>query len=159
MDESPRDEPASRGTIAARGDLRAALTRAGHRLTAQREAVFHALRATRSHPTAEEIFRIVRGRIPDISLATIYKALEAFESVGLCLRLADGDGPARYDARVDEHHHLRCVDCGRVVDVDAPAVRERVAGVAARQGFEVLECRLVLVGRCTTCRADTRAVA
>jgi Fe2+ or Zn2+ uptake regulation protein len=159
MHEAARNEPAPRGTGTAPDTLREALLRAGHRVTRQREAVYGVLRSTRSHPTAEELFRVVRTRIPDISLATVYKALEAFENAGLCLRLTHGDGPARYDARVDEHHHLRCVDCDRVVDVDGPAVRDRVEGAAARQGFEVLDCRLVLVGRCAACRSDARAVA
>ena len=161
MHEAPRNEPAPHGTITAPDSLREALLRAGHRVTRQREAVYGVLRSTRSHPTAEELYRVVRTRIPDISLATVYKALEAFENAGLCLRLTHGDGPARYDARVDEHQHLRCVDCDRVVDVDVdgPAVRDRVEGAAARQGFEVLDCRLVLVGRCAACRPDARAVA
>lgn len=159
MDEALRNEAAPGGRIAAREELREALLRAGHRFTRQREAVFDVLRATRSHPTADEIFRVVRRRIPDISLATVYKALEAFEGAGLCLRLSHGDGPARYDARVDEHHHLRCVDCGRVIDLDGPEVRDRVTAAAARRGFEVLDCRLVLIGRCAACRRDARAVA
>lgn len=159
MGEAFRDESASPGAVDSRAALRDALLRAGHRFTRQRAAVFGVLCGTRSHPTAEEIFRVVRERIPDISLATVYKALEAFESAGACLRLTDGDGPARYDARVDDHHHLRCVACGRVIDVEGPALRGWAAGAAARQGFEVLDCRLVLVGRCAECRSDARAVA
>ncbi|MDT8436486.1 MAG: transcriptional repressor [Gemmatimonadota bacterium] len=132
--------------------VRAALGRAGHRFTEQRAAVYDALCALGTHPTADEIFRTVRLQVPDISLATVYKALEAFESAGACLRLADGDGPARYDARTDGHHHLRCVDCGRVVDVEGPPVGDWLARMADLEDCELLDCRLVLVGRCGRCR-------
>ena len=141
----------------ARATLRRSLLESGHRCTGQREAVHEVLRETRTHPTADEICHAVRERIPGVSLATVYKALEAFERSGVCLRLNQGDGPARYDIRVDEHHHLKCVDCGRLLDVEGPPMQEWLAAIDTNDEFEIFGGHLVLEGRCSACRIETSA--
>lgn len=132
--------------------LRTALEAEGHRYTAQRAAVFEALDGDRSHPTADEIFTAVRTRIPDISLATVYKALEAFVSCGIARKLTIGPGPARYDGRTDEHDHVRCLACGRVADVGGRRLAEGFRSLDAATDFEVVGYRLELVGYCPRCR-------
>src|SRR5438132_10665168 len=85
-------------------DLRRALEQAGWRCTRQRAEVFAYLRAVDSHPTAEHVFAGVRRHLPNISLATVYKALEALVDAGLAARLADdAGGPVRYDGRPEAH--------------------------------------------------------
>jgi len=135
---------------------RRALEAAGWRTTRQREAVYAHLRASTSHPTAEQVFAAVRAGIPNISLATVYKALEALVDAGLAQRLADdGGGPVRYDGRPEAHYHLRCRETGEVRDLELPydeGLLGRLApGLAAdllRQGLEVTGHRLeVLVRR------------
>jgi Fe2+ or Zn2+ uptake regulation protein len=135
-------------------DLRTTLLEAGHRCTPQREAVHEVLRELRNHPTAEEIFVAVRRRIPAISLATVYNALESFESAGVCQKLTQGDGAARYDSCTDDHHHLQCVECERMFDVSGPPLAEWLAAIDTRGEFELLGGRLVLEGRCPGCRRD-----
>ncbi len=134
-------------------ELREALEAEGHRFTAQRAAVYRVVGRSRSHPTADEIFTQVRDRIPDISLATVYKALEAFVSCGLIQKLTTGEGPARYDGRTEPHHHVRCVGCGSVADVDGPEVADRLEALGADTDFEVVDYRLELLGHCPTCRS------
>src|SRR4051812_17608087 len=89
--------------------LRTALEAAGRRYTRQRQAIYGYLGSSTHHPTAEEVYQGVRGTVPNLSLATVYKALEAFEACGLVARIPDGggSGSARYDARGDGHYHLR----------------------------------------------------
>src|ERR1700754_548827 len=95
-------------------ELRLALEGAGWRYTRQRAEVFASLRSVESHPTAEQVFAAVRRRMPNISLATVYKALEALCDAGLAARLADdAGGPVRYDGRPEAHYHLRCERTGR----------------------------------------------
>ena len=108
----------------------------------------------RTHPTAEEIYQAVRRQVPAISLATVYNALESFESAGVCLKLTQGEGAARYDIRTDDHHHLQCVDCGRLFDVNGPPLADWLAAIDTRGEFELLGGRLVLEGRCENCRRD-----
>src|SRR5437899_4114320 len=101
-------------------DLRHALMQAGCRFTRQREAVFQFLSCVESHPTAEQVYAAVRQKIPNISLATVYKALEALVGAGVALKLANAEGPARYDCHCEEHYHLRCATTGQIRDLDTP---------------------------------------
>jgi Fe2+ or Zn2+ uptake regulation protein len=84
-------------------DLRLALERAGWRVTRQRAAVYSYLCSVATHPTAEQVYLAVREEVPNISLATVYKALEALVEVKLAAKLADAEGPSRYDCRSENH--------------------------------------------------------
>src|SRR5262245_58922094 len=150
MAETPR------GTCSADDhELRLALERAGWSFTRQRAAVYAQLRGVDCHPTAEQVFAAVRVRLPNISLATVYKALEALVDTGLAARLADSaGGPVRYDGRPQPHYHLRCERTGQVSDLELPYdpdLLQRLApDLLARlreQGFEVLGHRLEVVGQ------------
>ncbi|UCF20353.1 MAG: transcriptional repressor [Gemmatimonadota bacterium] len=137
----------------AEGRLRAALEASGHRHTAQRGAVYRYLRNVTTHPTADEIFTQVREVLPDISLATVYKALEAFVEAGLARKLSVGGGPARYDGRTEQHDHVRCLRCGIVRDVIGPHDSEMIRGLGSGDGFEIIDYRLELIGYCPACQS------
>jgi Fe2+ or Zn2+ uptake regulation protein len=133
--------------------FRAALERAGWRCTRQRAAVFAFLCFTKSHPTAEQIYAAVRQCLPNISLATVYKALDALVDARLAAKFANGEGPARYDANCEAHYHLRCLKTGEIRDLPlpydpdlpeklAPDLIERLR----QQGFLVTGHRLELIG-------------
>ncbi len=132
--------------------LREALESTGHRFTEQRAAVYRFLSGTTSHPTADEVFQAVRGQIPGISLATVYKSLETLVNCRLTSKLTYSDGSARYDARMDPHHHARCLSCGRVRDVAGRpwdgAVQDLADGL---DGFSVVGYRLEFTGYCADC--------
>lgn len=134
--------------------VRQALDEAGCRYTQQRGAVYSYLQGVESHPTVEEVYRSVRRRVPRISLATVYNALEALVSARLAARLTSSDGRARYDCRSEDHYHLRDVETGEIrdlhVDFDPqllakldPTLIKRLAG----KGFEVTGYRLEVLGR------------
>lgn len=149
MNGTPSEPSASCAGI----DLRQALDQAGRRFTRQRSAVYDYLRSVHTHPTAEEVYHSVREQIPNISLATVYKALEALVESKLATKLAYADGPARYDHRCDAHYHLRCVKSGQVRDLDIPYDNEllskldtELVEVLRRQGFHVTDYRLELLG-------------
>src|SRR5262245_58215219 len=101
-------------------DLRKALESAGWRFTPQREAVFAYLCSVSNHPTAEQVYQAVRKNLERISLATVYKALEALVDARVVTKIAEADGPARYDCRSDDHYHLRCLATGQVRDLETP---------------------------------------
>ena len=145
----------SESGLAAAGDeaLRRALERAGWRFTRQRAAVYAHLRSVDTHPTAEQVFAAVRQDMPHISLATVYKALEALVSAGVAARLADDAGPARYDGRSEAHYHLRCAGTGEIRDLPLPYDPQLVEKLSPalveslrKQGFEITGHRLELVG-------------
>lgn len=131
--------------------LRRTLESHGHRFTVQRAAVYDVLSGTTSHPTADDVFTSVRGDVPDISLATVYKALEAFVSCGVARKLTLGTGPARYDSRTDDHEHIRCLSCGRVQDIEGAGPADWMEGLAGLTRFDVVGYRLELEGYCPDC--------
>lgn len=131
--------------------LREVLEANGQRFTEQRAAVYRYLSASTSHPTADEVFTAVRTEIADISLATVYKALETLVSCGLATKLSFGDGSARYDARTDDHCHARCVRCGTVQDVTAPDMTGVLPSLGASEGFRVQGYRVEVFGLCPVC--------
>lgn len=139
---------------AAEARLRKALDISGHRFTDQRFAVYRSLIATRTHPTADEVFTNVREEISDISLATVYKALETLVSCGLAAKLSYGDGSARYDVRTDEHYHARCLSCGAVRDIEKATLSIPLPEPTAGPGFRVEGYRLEVVGYCDHCSAS-----
>lgn len=136
--------------------LRSALEAAGCRFTRQRAAVFNYLKSVHIHPTAEEVFTAVRPEVPSISLATVYKSLEALVACKLAAKLSLGDGPARYDCRTDKHYHIRCLKTGQVRDLDASGAGDldgllgkldpHLVENLAKDGFKVTDYRLELLG-------------
>lgn len=130
--------------------LREALEANGQRFTDQRAAVYRFLLGTTDHPTADEVFTAVRADIADISLATVYKALETLVSCNLAIKLAYGDDSARYDARTDEHLHSRCVSCGQVRDVPGE-VPNVLPQIRVDDGFRVQGYRVEILGLCVAC--------
>jgi Fur family transcriptional regulator, peroxide stress response regulator len=135
-------------------EVRDALQTAGCRYTAQRGEIWSYLASIDSHPTADEVYRAVRKRVPKISLATVYNALEALVNAGLATRINSGNGSARYDCRSDDHYHLRDVETGEVRDMPTEFDSQLLTKLApdlvdrlARTGFQVTGYRLEVLGR------------
>ncbi|HEX7316800.1 MAG TPA: transcriptional repressor [Pyrinomonadaceae bacterium] len=135
----------------AREVLRQKLDERGLSMTSQRAAVYDYLGRVSHHPTAEEIFLQIKGELPKISLATVYKNLEALAACGAITKLGYGDASARYDVRTDRHYHARCTGCGRIWDVEAGADAAAFERLKPPAGFRVEEARLEVVGRCRDC--------
>jgi len=137
----------------------AALRDRGFRLTAPRHAVLEVVRGTKTHPTAEEVHRLVISRAPGVSLATVYRNLRLLVDAGL---LGELPGPrARFDANTRAHHHFTCLSCGRIADVEAPVAQPHSRAlskrVEARTGLTIMHHRIDFFGRCRECQAQGRA--
>lgn len=131
--------------------LRRMLATSGSSFTRQREAVFDYLRRVHHHPTAEEVFIGVKQEAPKISLATVYKNLEALVACGAASKLTYGDAAARYEIRTDHHYHSRCLKCGQIADV-APAGEPLLKLIKPPSGFKVEDYRIELLGYCKNCK-------
>lgn len=131
--------------------LRRALSRAGLRYTRQRAEVYAYLCGSDQHPTAQEIHEHVRGGSPAVSLATVYKSLEALVGCGLVSRLAFELGPTRFDARTDDHGHSRCLCCGGIRDLPDAGVRAMLDAAISGDGFLMTHFRMEVVGLCDGC--------
>ena len=122
------------------------LRNAGYRVTKQRTAVYQYLLSTDAHPTAETIHLSVRHQLPNISLATIYKAVASLVDVGLVNRIQRGASSSRYDAAVKDHAHCRCIGCDGVWDAPHNAMRQ-----GKLETFEVVHVNVEFVGYCANC--------
>jgi Fe2+ or Zn2+ uptake regulation protein len=130
----------------------AALRAGGYRVTPQRLAVHEAVRDLGQHVSADEVLGAVSGRLPNVSLPTVYAALEALEDAGLVRRVAAGRGAALYDAQSAEHHHLVCRRCGSVEDLDATVALDEILEMGERRGFAPDDAEVVVRGLCERCQ-------
>jgi Fur family ferric uptake transcriptional regulator len=129
------------------------------RMTRSRRIILDEVARVTSHPTADQVFRAVRRKLPRVSLGTVYRNLDTLTRHGLLRELSEVGGQRRYDATCEEHYHVVCERCGRVDDADEkpPAALRRWVRNAC--GYEIHGYRLALVGLCPKCAARTeRAV-
>ncbi|MBI9075673.1 MAG: transcriptional repressor [Desulfatibacillum sp.] len=127
------------------------------RMTRQRKVILEELKKVKSHPTADQVYEMVRKRLPRISLATVYRNLETLSTAGEVLKLEISGTQRRYDGDTSDHHHARCAMCGAVMDIPAdlfpmPEIPEDVV-----EGFDISGYRLELTGLCRECRAAKAA--
>jgi len=124
---------------------------AGLRLTPQRLAIFHEITAARDHPSAEEVHERLKGRMPSLSLDTVYRTLATLDDAGVVSKVQANDGRLRYDGNPEAHHHLVCKDCSRVHDFAWPgADRLRLPPEADGWG-RIDRCQVELRGVCAEC--------
>ncbi len=90
----------------------------GLKITPQRMAVYEVLLSRDDHPTVEDIYNEIKKKYPFVSLATVYRTVETLEELGFVKKVAYWGGSVRYDANVSDHHHLICVQCGAIKDVE-----------------------------------------
>jgi Fur family ferric uptake transcriptional regulator len=139
-----------------RADL---LRQRGIQVTAQRLAVLRAV-ASQPHVTADAVAEAVRAEIGAISLQSVYDALSVLVAEGLIRRIQPAGSPARFEDRVgDNHHHLICRTCGRMVDVDCAVGSAPCLTASDDTGYEIDEAEVVYWGRCPECVAQSRAPA
>ena len=132
------------------------LRQRGIQVTAQRLAVLRAVSA-QPHITADAVAEVVRAEIGAISRQSVYDALGVLVEKGLLRRIQPVGSPARFEDRVgDNHHHLICRICGRVVDVDCAVGSAPCLTAADGQGFEIDEAEVAYWGRCPECAAQAR---
>jgi len=142
------------GVATAQADL---LRQRGIQVTAQRLAVLRAV-AGQPHITADGVAEVVRAEIGAISLQSVYDALTVLVAEGLIRRIQPAGSPARFEDRVgDNHHHLICRICGRLVDVDCAVGSAPCLTAADGMGYEIDEAEVAYWGRCPECLAQARA--
>jgi Fur family ferric uptake transcriptional regulator len=132
-------------------DNDALLRQHGLQVTAQRLAVLRALTG-QPHSTADDVYTVVRSDIGAISRQAVYDTLSVLTDKGVLRRIQPAGSPARYEDRVgDNHHHLICRACGRMVDVDCAVGETPCLTAADDAGYEVDEAEVIYWGRCPEC--------
>jgi Fur family ferric uptake transcriptional regulator len=140
-------------------DQAALLRRHGVQVTAQRLAVLRAV-SGRPHSTAADIDAAVRAEIGAISLQAVYDAVGTLTDKGIIRRIQPAGSPARYEERVgDNHHHLICRTCGRMVDTDCAVGYTPCLTAPDGSGYEIDEAEVIYWGRCPECVAASSVVS
>jgi Fur family ferric uptake transcriptional regulator len=126
------------------------------RMTRQRKVILEEIRKVRTHPTADEVYEMVRRRIPRISMGTVYRDLDILSEYGMIQKL--GGQQRRFDGNMQNHYHVRCISCGRVEDVPMRPL-ERIEDSAHKIcGYEIRGHSLEFIGLCPECkRKEKRA--
>ena len=124
----------------------------GFRITPQRIAIVDYILNTEAHPSAEQIHKIVQKKYPMVSLSTVYKTLDLLREKKLVNEI-DVDGESRFDAHVDEHINLVCMNCGKIEDVDESTLKDIQTRAARKSKYLILKGSFELHGYCSNCKS------
>lgn len=137
------------------------LQQSSYKLTPQREATVRVLIENEAdHLSAEDVYLKVKEKAPEIGLATVYRTLELLAELKVVDKVSFGDSVSRFDLRKEGsehfHHHLVCMECGRVDEIEEdllPKVEERVEN---EFNFKILDHRLTFHGVCKDCQQKSK---
>lgn len=122
--------------------------------TYQRRAILKAVLDCDQHPSVNEVYKAVSAVNPEMSRATVHRNLELMSAMGIITKTCHPGGVARYDARTDIHHHLICLSCNSIVDIDDDKLNALEIPDTSAVGFEVSDFRVQLRGVCRNCRKN-----
>jgi Fur family peroxide stress response transcriptional regulator len=119
--------------------------------THQRQVIYETVMSLPGHPSPEAIYDQVKAQIPSISLATVYKNIQTFLDSGMLKKVSTYHGALRVESNLKPHHHLVCVRCKSIMDVDA----DKIDPIRLRQrlpkGFQVTRIAVDILGVCENC--------
>lgn len=133
-------------------ELTAALRQEGFRITPQRVAILDYLLKTDDHPSAESIHKIIKEKYPMVSLSTIYKTLDLLREKKLVNEI-EVEGEARFDAHIDSHINLVCMNCGKIDDLDEESLNEIQNRAARKSKYHIIKGSFELFGYCSECKS------
>ena len=120
-------------------------------VTMQRRVILESLLQRDDHPTADQVFETVKDRIPQLSRTTIYRVLETFVHLGV-IRQLHRTGGARFDGKVNRHHHLICVRCGKIIDLEDQTLDQLPLPKRKFRGFKIDDFSVQFSGTCHDCQ-------
>ena len=123
-----------------------------NRMTIQKRVILEELNKTKKHPTAEALYSDVKKRLPEISLGTVYRNLEALARNGTAQKLVDSKRKNRFDGNPEIHFHIECKSCGRVDDLPDDMAEVLKKDIDLETGYEVTGYNLYFYGLCPNCK-------
>jgi Fur family ferric uptake transcriptional regulator len=135
-------------------ELEQRLRNAGLRATAPRVAVLAVLAEARDHPRIDQVLERVRAGGTSISTQTAYDVCDTLHRAALARRFEPAGSPARYEARIDNHHHLVCRGCGDTADVECTVGVAPCLEPSNHAGFAVDEAEVTFWGLCPACQPN-----
>jgi Fe2+ or Zn2+ uptake regulation protein len=136
--------------------LRELLRARGMRVTSQRLVIHGALRDRGGHLSSEQVHAIVSPTLPGVSQQTVYSTLALLAEMGVARRVPVPGSTARFESRVDDHHHTVCERCGAVEDLEVRVPVGPALDAARAAGFAAASASLAVVGLCSRCAREAR---
>jgi len=127
--------------------------RNGLAMTVQRRVVLDALAERTDHPSADQLYDAVRGRLRGISRTTVYRVLETLVGIGVVQKISNPESKARYDADTVRHHHIHCIHCQKIHDIHNPAFDLIQLPTETEAGFTMIDYSINFSGICPDCRS------
>ncbi len=128
----------------------------GIKITHQRAEIFGEVARTDDHPDAEQVYRRVRGRLPRVSLDTVYRTLWLLKDLGLVVTNSRGQERTRFDANLQEHHHFVCTSCGLTRDIDTSELGAVTVPAAADTYGRIESSHIEVRGTCHGCIGENK---
>ncbi len=128
----------------------------GLKITPQRTAVYEAIADLKTHPSADEVYQRVRSRFPHVSFDTVNRTLLTFTEIGLIDIIESSSGVRRFDPQITPHHHLQCIECGKIIDFTNPGYDSLPVPRELQETFQVFKTRVFLTGICSECQEKKR---
>ncbi len=136
-------------------DTRRVLNVPGLRITNQRALILEVIRRWRGHLDADEVYRRAREKQPHLSLSTVYRTLQTLKKLGLIEELHFDEEHHHYEVKPSaEHHHLVCLNCGKIMEFEYPLSPKMKRNIAREKGFEVTDVEIRMTGYCSKCRQN-----
>lgn len=126
------------------------------RVSEQCRAIIEELCRMNVHPTANDIYRSLRNRMPRISLGTVYRNLELLSQKGIVKKIHAVGTQRRYDGNTVKHYHIHCNQCGRLDDLPAIELKCVTDLVGEISDYHILWHNIVFIGICPACKAGER---
>jgi Fur family transcriptional regulator, peroxide stress response regulator len=120
-------------------------------LTVQRRVVLQAILPRKDHPTADQIYAAIRKRLPDISRTSVYRILEMLVQTGMITKVCHPGSAARFDPQLHPHHHLVCLSCERIIDVEEPRLNHLPLPDVHALRFRINDYHVHFHGVCAQC--------
>lgn len=128
------------------------------KITPQRCAIFKILAQIKDHPTADEMYHLVKGEFPNISYDTVNRTLLTFAQIGLIDVVPTQEGPRRFDPDMEQHHHFHCIQCGKIIDFYSNQMDNIKIPEHILEEYRIFSRRIVLNGLCKQCRSHKERI-
>ena len=124
------------------------------RYSKQSEEVLNTVLNSNNHPDAKEIYELVKLKIPNVSLSTVYRNLNTLAKEGLIRKIELDDGNDRFDKTLCQHNHLKCTTCGKVIDIAPKLDQKEIKEIESKTGFKITDSSFNINGICEKCKKE-----
>jgi Fur family peroxide stress response transcriptional regulator len=134
----------------------AKLREKGFKVTPQRIAICEFILTSKNHPTADQVYKVVKKMYPTLSLATVYQTLRLLTEIGMLQELGLTGGISRYDPDTSPHINIICKNCGKIQDYQAENIKKLWSQIIKDLGFKPVGQHLDIYRYCEQCQVNLR---